>query len=92
MPSQVEAILIQDALAADTRLSYMPISLRARCMVASLSKDRRASTSVEIRPGNDCRISRSTSTAKRSQQLASCSRVGTALGRCRALAASSSPA
>ena len=58
MPSQVAAILMSTRSRGMPAAAYRPISRCARANVASVSKDRRASTSVLTRPGTTCRISR----------------------------------
>ena len=58
MPSQVEAILISTRSRGMPAASYSAIRRCARATVAAVSKLRRASTSVETRPGTTFRISR----------------------------------
>ena len=57
MPSQVDAILMRMRSFLTPTESYSAMSSLAFFFVASLSKERRASTSVETRPGIIFRIS-----------------------------------
>ena len=66
MPSQVEAILISRRSVPMPASAYSSTSRRALATVASVSKLRRASTSVETRPGMSLRISPPIATANRS--------------------------
>ena len=66
MPSQVEAILISTRSREMPAASYRAMSSRPLAMVASVSKERRASVSVETRPGTILRISRPNATSRRS--------------------------
>ena len=99
MPSQVDAALIRTRSRETPASSYKAINLRALARVASLSKDKRASTSVEIRPGTYFRISVPTMTASLSPasricwalsslwvfaQATACSRKGAYSGICAA--------
>ncbi|MNP71013.1 hypothetical protein D3C76_1673320 [compost metagenome] len=67
MPSQVEASLISTRSLETPAASYSPISWRALFSSAGSSNDRRASTSVEIRPGITLRMPEPTATANLSQ-------------------------
>src|SRR5688572_5613967 len=66
IPSQVAAILMRTRSRGAPARSYSEISLRALAAVASASLDRRASTSVDTRPGTIARIRVPKSTARRS--------------------------
>ena len=66
IPSQVAAILIKILSFEIPAASYCAIISRPFVTVASVSKDKRASTSVETRPGIISRILRPKETAKRS--------------------------
>ncbi|KAG0736566.1 hypothetical protein G6F24_018294 [Rhizopus arrhizus] len=66
MPSQVDAILISTRSRGTPAASYSAISPRARSMVARVSNDRRASTSVDTRPGTMFRMARPKATSRRS--------------------------
>ena len=57
MPSQVEAIFTRMRSRGMPAALYSAMSSRALATVAALSKERRASTSVETRPGTILRIS-----------------------------------
>ncbi|MDT4856654.1 hypothetical protein FQZ97_910520 [compost metagenome] len=65
MPSQVEATLISTRSADTPSLWYSSMMRRPRVTVASVSKLRRASTSVDTRPGISCRISQPKRTSNR---------------------------
>ena len=56
MPSQVEAILIKTRSRGMPAASYSAISVRPFSIVAWVSNERRASVSVETRPGMMSRI------------------------------------
>src|SRR5256885_146741 len=66
MPSQVEAILMSTRSMCTPSAWYSSIRRSARATVAEVLKDRRASTSVETRPGMVFRISQPKRTSMRS--------------------------
>ncbi|MPN13250.1 hypothetical protein SDC9_160571 [bioreactor metagenome] len=72
IPSHVEAIFISTRSREVPADSYNPIISRALTTVASVSKDRRASTSVEALPGTIFKISNPKFTANLSMALGSC--------------------
>ncbi len=65
-PSQVVASLISTRLRETPAASYSAIRWRALAMLASVSKLRRGSTSVDTRPGTCLRISQPKATNSRS--------------------------
>ena len=66
IPSHVDAILISTRSREIPTDSYSSISLMALSIVARVSNDRRASTSVDTRPGMILRISSPNDTSRRS--------------------------
>ncbi len=73
MPSQVAATLISTRSRPMPAAAYRSISRCALAIVPSTSKDSRASTSVDTRPGMMPRISRPKRTSSRSQTSAAVS-------------------